>query len=85
MKTIEEPKDFDIIAFGEKARKIYEEKYKDKLEPEEKGRIVAIEVESGDMFLGDSVTEVAMVARKKYPDKFFYFIRIGYPYVAKRR
>lgn len=85
MKFITEPKDFDIKAFGEKARKIYKENFKDKLEPNENGKIIAIEVDSGDMFLGESVTEAAMKARKKYPDKFYYFIRVGYPYVAKRR
>jgi len=85
MKVITEPKSFDIKAFGKKAREIYKENFQDKLEPKENGKIIAIEVGSGEMFLGNSVTEAAMKARKKYPDKFYYFIRVGYSYVAKRR
>ena len=85
MKELKEPENFDINVFGQTARKIYDEKFKEKLEPGEKGKIAAIEVESSDMFLGNSVTEAAMEARKKYPDSVFYFIRVGYSYIAKRR
>ncbi|MFZ2070969.1 MAG: hypothetical protein WAV32_05145 [Halobacteriota archaeon] len=61
----------------EKGKEIYA-KVKDKLEPEHKGEIVAIEVKSGDYFLGNSVVEADRKARKKYPDEVFYFGRVGY-------
>ena len=47
----------------------------------ERGRIAAIEPDSGDYFLGDTLTEVLQEARREYPDKIFYSIRIGYDYV----
>lgn len=64
----------------EKGQRIYE-MIKDKLEPEHKGEIVAIETESGDYFLAGRVIEAIEKARKKYPDKLFHVVRIGYPVV----
>jgi hypothetical protein len=55
------------------------------LEPEHKGEIVAIEVDSGDHFLGRTVTEATRKARKKHPDKVFYFVRVGFPAVYVHR
>jgi hypothetical protein len=66
--------------FGSKGDRIYE-KIKPLLEPEHKGEIVAIEVESGDYFLGETVIRAGQKAKKKYPDKVFYFVRVGYPVV----
>jgi hypothetical protein len=58
---------------------------RDKLEPEHRGEIVAIEVDSGDYFLGRTVTEATSEARKKHPDKVFYFVRVGFPAVYVHR
>jgi len=64
----------------EKGQRIYET-IKDKLEPEHKGEIVAIEPDTGDYFLGQSVIEAIEKGREKYPDSVFHVIRIGYPVV----
>jgi len=64
----------------EKGQKIYEA-IKDKLEPEHKGELVAIEVETGDYFLGRRVIEAIEKAKRKYPDKVFYVARVGFPVV----
>jgi hypothetical protein len=66
--------------FGSKGDEIYE-KIKPLLEPEHKGEIVAIEVESGDYFLGETVIKAGQKAKGKHPDKVFYFVRVGYPVV----
>ena len=58
---------------------------KSQLDPTYHGQIVAIEVESGDYFIGKSVTEAARKAREKYPEKVFYFVKIGFPAVHVRR
>ena len=81
---IEKPEDFDNEAFRGQANEIYH-RYKQRLELENRGKIVAIEVESGDVFIADTVVEAGMKARLKYPDKFFYFKRIGYEAVAGKR
>ena len=68
-----------------KAREIYNRKYRRKLEATERGKVVAIEVESGEIFLGRTALEAGLKAREKYPDKIFYFIKVGYPAVHSLR
>ena len=50
-----------------------------------KGKIVAIEVDSGNYFIGEDELDAAQKARSKFPDKIFVFFRIGYPVVHKFR
>ena len=71
-----------LVAQGEA---LYQQRLKSQLEPTYHGQIVAIEVESGDYFIGKSVTEAARKAREKYPEKVFYFVKIGFPAVHVRR
>ena len=47
-------------------------------EPGNKGKIVAIDIDSGDYFVGNSELEAYRKAIKKYPDKKFIFKRIGF-------
>jgi len=84
MRVIEKPKDFDNEAFRGQANEIYR-KHKQRLESENRGKIVAIEVETGDIFIADTVIEAGMKARLKYPERFFYFKRIGYEAVAGKK
>jgi hypothetical protein len=63
-----------------RARAIYES-IQGKLEPSFKGKILAIEVESGGHFIRETVLEAARKARAKRPDKAFHFFRIGFPTV----
>ena len=70
---------------AEKAKVIYE-KIKDRLEAEHKGEVVAIDIESGDYFLGKTGLEAARRARARYPNRIPYIIRIGRPaYISFRR
>jgi len=68
-----------------KGQEIYNQKLQEKLEPECQGQIVAIEIDSEDYFLGTSVVKALKKAKKKYPDKLFYLVRVGFPAVHKRR
>jgi hypothetical protein len=43
----------------------------------QEGKIVAIDVESGDFFVGDNVVEASRAGQKKYPRREFYFKRVG--------
>jgi hypothetical protein len=67
----------DMREFGEKGKRVYK-RLRPILEPKHKGEIMAIEPDSGDYFLGITVGEAGEKARKKYPDRIFYFVRIGY-------
>lgn len=52
---------------------------------DKKGTIAVIEPETGDYFLGKTLTESLKKAKAKYPGKVFYSIRIGYTFVHKHR
>ena len=85
MQVLKKPDDFDEHVFAEKAKAIYNERYKTELEKQYKGKIVAIEPESGDYFIGDTTKEAYYKAIVKHPNKPFHFIRIGFKGVYKRR
>jgi len=42
------------------------------------GRFIAIEVDSGDYFIGDTAIKATQKAQGKHPDKIFFLGRIGY-------
>jgi len=65
-----------------KGEKIYAE-LKEKLEPTLNNKFVAIEVDSGDYFIGNDAIEATEKAKKKYPDSTFFLVRIGYPAAFK--
>ena len=71
------------LAFDKKAQAIYRRKLKPKLEEKYQGRIVAIDVESEDYFVGRTVLEAIEKGRRKHPRKIFYAVRIGYPAVHR--
>ncbi len=61
----------------ERGMGIYEERLKSLLEPEHKGEMLAVEVESGDYFLGRTATEAYKKAKEEYPGREFAFLRVG--------
>jgi hypothetical protein len=49
-----------------------------KLEEQHRGQFIAIDVDSGEYFLGKTILEADEKARAKHPGKVFYVGRIGY-------
>jgi len=66
----------DKEKFGDKGETIFRS-FEMELIPEHLGELVAIEIESGDYFLGRTGSEAVAEAKKKYPDKLFYLARVG--------
>jgi glycine cleavage system aminomethyltransferase T len=56
---------------------IYKHDLKKILEPKYNGKIVCIEYESKDYFIGKDEMKALEKARKKYPDKLFFFAKVG--------
>lgn len=75
--------DKDDIAL--KGQEIYDKTLKEKLERDHRGEIVAIEVDTGDYFLGKTGVEATRRARQKYPNAVCYVLKIGFPVVHKFR
>ena len=61
----------------ERGMKLYEERLKSELEPEHNGEMLAVDVESGDYFLGRRGIEAYDKAVAKHPGKQFAFLRVG--------
>ena len=59
------------------ANKLFERINK-KLAQQFKGKIVAIDADSGNYFIGDSELDAYKNAIKKYPNKKFIFKRVGF-------
>ena len=68
---------------AERGQKIYDEKLKAILEPSNNGKFVAIEIETGDYFVADTLLEALQRAKEKYPTKVLHTVRIGYEGVFK--
>jgi len=68
-------------AFVAKGRELFE-KAKEELEGQEDAVIVAIEPESGDVFLGKTLGLADKAAFEKYPDQWVYFVRLDNPEAA---
>ncbi|MEX0865959.1 MAG: hypothetical protein WD030_01285 [Pirellulales bacterium] len=62
----------------ERAKAIYFERLQTTLEAEHPDRYVAVEPESGDYFLGDTIDEAVKSARTKYPTRLSHILRIGH-------
>ena len=67
--------DDEIMSRGDR---VYEDKLKNRLENNHKGRFVAIEPASGNYFLGDTGSKALWAAHKAMPEKRFFLKRIGY-------
>jgi hypothetical protein len=65
---------------GQVGQQIYE-RLRAQLEPRYAGKIVAIDVDTEDYFVGNTLQEAIDKGRKKYPEKVFYAVKVGYPAV----
>ena len=68
----------EVDKFVRKAEKIYASQLQAILEPEHIDDFVAIEPESGDYFLGKTLSEAMGAARQSYPDRLAHAMRVGH-------
>ncbi len=66
------------MSTAEQAKRVYDSRLKAQLEAEHRDRFVAIEPVSGSFFLGDEFIDAAMAAKKAYPDRKSFVIRVGH-------
>ena len=60
------------------ARRIYDEQLRALLKPTHEDAFVAIEPDSGDYFLGRTLSEAISAARVNYPDRLSHAVRVGH-------
>lgn len=65
------------------AQAIYETKLLPQLLPTAKGKILVLDLQSGDYALGDDLLEADARLRARHPDACYHAFRIGYPAVGR--
>lgn len=68
----------DIDEFVKKAEEIYATQLQAVLERDHLDEFVAIEPESGDYFLGETLNKATQAARQTYPDRLTHAMRVGH-------
>jgi len=63
---------------ADKARELYESKYRADFEKKYQGKYLCIEPESGSYFLGDTLDQAVNAALDEYPDLLTHTLRIGH-------
>ncbi len=66
----------------ELGKKVYEEKLKPILEPQENGKFVSIEPESGEYFVANTDVD-AIKGNAYFKEKILFLARIGFPTAHK--
>jgi hypothetical protein len=67
----------DIQKIAEDGAKIYEQ-IKINYDPKEKGKFLAIEIDSKKEYLGNTSAAALELARQNHPNKIFYVVKIGF-------
>jgi hypothetical protein len=61
-----------------RAKHIYETRLRSQLEATHLHEFVAVEPESGEYFLGRTLSEAGAASRAKYPDRLYHLFRVGH-------
>jgi len=67
----------DANQIADRAERIYDQRLRATLEKTHAGQYVAIEPESGDHFLGGTLSEAGAAARRAHPGRQSFIVRIG--------
>lgn len=62
---------------------IYERDIRPRLKPADKGKFVAIDIETGEYEVADNVLAACDGLRARVPDSQTWLVRVGYPYVYR--
>jgi hypothetical protein len=69
--------------FTRRAHELYERNIRAQVEPDNKGKMLAIDVDSGDYSLADDSLTALDQIKAKNPDASVYILRVGFPTAVK--
>jgi hypothetical protein len=69
--------DQETAEIARRGRLLYEQRLKETLEREHWSKFLAIEPDSGDYFLGETLSEAMQLARRAHPGRMSFGMRIG--------
>lgn len=67
--------------FARRGDAIYDQKIRPNLKPRDKGKYVAIDIETGEYEIGKNQMAVVDRLCERIPDAQIWFVRVGYPAV----
>lgn len=67
------------LDIARRATEFYEQHLRDELEATHRNAFVAVEPDSGQYFLGNTLSEAIQAARAAYPDRISFALRVGHP------
>jgi hypothetical protein len=67
--------------FGRRGDVIYEQKIRPHLKPRDKGKYVAIDIETGEYEISKNALTACHRLRARIPDAQIYGVKVGYPAV----
>ncbi|MBI2406007.1 MAG: hypothetical protein HYV25_00290 [Candidatus Harrisonbacteria bacterium] len=70
-------KKVDIQKIAEEGSRIYDQ-IKVNYDPKERGKFLAIDIDSKKGYLGNTSAEALESARQNHPNKIFYVVKIGF-------
>lgn len=70
--------DYTREEVSERGKEIYEKEIKEHVEPEENGKFVVIDIETGEYELDESDLAATKRALARRPEAVLYHIRVGY-------
>ncbi len=68
----------DTQSVIDRAKQLYANDLRVALEADHRGRYVAIEPESGEYFLSDTLDGAVLAARKRHPSRLSHTFRVGH-------
>jgi hypothetical protein len=69
--------------FARRGTEMYEQQIRSQVEAGNKGKIVAIDIDSGSFELADDTVTASQRLLAQHPDAQIWWVRIGYPYVHR--
>jgi hypothetical protein len=68
----------ELEAFARRAETIYQQRWQAQFERSHPDKFVALEPDSGDAFLGETLSEAINASRQRYPDRLAFGMRVGH-------
>ena len=68
---------------ADRGQALYDRTLRDKLEPRERGKLLVLDIDTGEYEIDTDDVAAVKRARAKRPDGAFYILRVGYPTVYR--
>ena len=79
------PTDEQMMKDYVRGKELYETKIKPRVDPQEKGKLLVLDITTEDYVIGRNLGYITKELRERRPDAIIHTVRIGYPAVYHLR